>query len=147
MWMGVDYGEARVGLALCDEGAPVPTPRPLATIVRRNRRHAVGEIVRLAREHGVTRLVVGIPLAPDGGVGLRAGQARNFARDLEMESGLATFLQDERDSSREALERLISAGVPAKRRGERIDEMAAVLILERFLRERREPEQMTRTDP
>lgn len=131
--LGVDYGEARVGLALVDAAAPVPLPRGLGTIHRKGRREAVDAIIDLARRHGAGRIVVGIPLAPDGGMGLRAAQVRNFGRDLAA-AGVAVILQDERDSSREAMERLIEAGVPQKKRAERLDEMAAVIILERWLR-------------
>lgn len=134
MWMGVDYGEGRVGIALYDESIPVAGPRALTTLRRRSRSQVIEQIASLASQHAVTRFIVGIPLAPDGGVGLRASQARNFARALSDRTSLPALLQDERDSTSEALERLIAAGVPMKKRGERIDEMAAVVILERFTR-------------
>lgn len=134
--LGVDFGTARVGVALVDDGLGV-APRPLTTVKVSGRRQLVERLTALARAHGAEMLVVGVPLAPDGGLGLRGSQARNLARDLEVGAGLPTVLQDERDSTHEALERLIAAGVPMKKRAERIDEMAAAVILERFVQSRR----------
>lgn len=135
--MGVDFGTARVGVALLDDGLAVAAA-PLATVAAKARQQLVERLCALARQHGAEMLVVGIPLAPDGGdKGLRASQARNLARQLEAVSGLPTILQDERDSSHEALERLIAAGVPMKKRAERVDEMAAAVILDRFVQSRR----------
>lgn len=141
-WLGVDYGEKRIGLALVSEpfktgdcaGLP-PSPRPLATLVRRGRDEVLARVARAAEQHGATRIVVGVPLAPDGGLGLRGSQARNFAIALGDQVDVPVFLQDERDSSREAMERLVALGVGQKKRGERVDEMAAVIILERHIRE------------
>lgn len=133
-WMGIDYGRARIGLALYDETSSYAVPRGLTTLRCKTRQQAIGQIAELARSEGVSRLVVGIPLAPDGGVGVRASQTRNFARLLASRTQLPVFMQDERDSSSEALERLIRTGVPMKQRAERIDEMAAVVILERYVR-------------
>jgi len=129
--LGVDYGQARVGVALCDTASGLP--RGLATLVRHGRERTLAQIADLARRHGATQVVVGVPLAPDGGVGMRGQQARNFARDLERASGLPVALQDERDSSREAMERLIEAGVGQRKRAELVDQTAAMLVLERWL--------------
>lgn len=135
MWLGVDFGEARIGLALYDPAVPQAAPRPHSTVAARDRKKAVAAVLEAARLYGVARIVVGVPLAPDGGVGMRAAQARNFARALSAGTEIPMVLQDERDSSREALDRLIAAGVPMKRRAERIDAMAAAVILERYVRE------------
>ncbi|MBM3464211.1 MAG: Holliday junction resolvase RuvX [Armatimonadetes bacterium] len=124
--LGVDFGQARVGLAISDRALP----RGAGTVARKE---AVARIVVLVQKERIDAVVVGIPLAPDGGRGLRARQAANFAAEIETNCGVPVHLQDERDSSREATERLIEAGVGQKRRAERIDEMAAILILERFL--------------
>ena len=142
-WLGVDYGEKRVGLALVGEPEKEATaglaagPRPLETLVRRSREAALDGLVEMVRRHGVTRVVVGVPLAPDGGLGLRGTQARNFAQALAQRLEIPVHLQDERDSSREAMERLVALGVGQKKRAERVDAMAAVIILERYQLEAR----------
>lgn len=139
MWMAVDYGQSRIGLALYDETSPLAVPRALGTLQGKRGPQAVQDIADMAERNRVSRLIVGIPLAPDGGLGQRARQVRNFARMLEEASNLPVVLQDERDSSREALDRLIAAGVSMKRRAQRIDEMAAVVILERYVQGGEEP--------
>lgn len=139
-WLGIDYGEKRIGLAVVAEPLAAeprtgfPTcPRPLGTLVRKGREDALARLVEMVRSEGATRVIVGVPLAPDGGLGLRGTQARNFARALAQRLAVAVVLQDERDSSREAMERLVAMGVPQKKRAERVDAMAAVIILERHL--------------
>lgn len=134
--LGIDFGTARIGVALVDDRLGVGAT-PLTTVTAKGRGQAVEKLAALARQHGAETLVVGIPLAPDGGDrGVRAVQARNLARELETRTGLSTHCQDERDSSHEALERLIAAGVPMKKRAERVDEMAAAVILDRFVQSR-----------
>ena len=141
-WLGIDYGEKRIGLALVAEllapeaRAGFPScPRALGTLVRKGREDALARLVETVRSEAVTRVVVGVPLAPDGGLGLRGTQARNFARALAQRLEVPVVLQDERDSSREATERLVAMGVPQKKRAERVDAMAAVIILERHLQD------------
>ena len=63
--MGVDFGTARVGVALVDDGLGV-APRPLTTVKVSGRRQLVERLASLARAHGAEMLVVGVPLAPDG---------------------------------------------------------------------------------
>jgi putative Holliday junction resolvase len=135
-WAGVDYGTARIGVAFVDDAAPTPTPRPLATIQRRSTEQAIAELRALLQREQAQGVVVGVPLAPDGGLGSRARQARNFGERLGRALGLPLVLQDERDSSREAMERLIEAGIPQRKRADKVDETAAVIILERYLKER-----------
>lgn len=135
--MGIDFGTARIGVSLVDDRLGVGAT-PLTTVMAKGRGQGVEKLADLARQHGAEMLVVGVPLAPDGGDrGVRAAQARNLARGLEARTGLPIHLQDERDSSHEALERLIAAGVPMKKRAERVDEMAATVILDRFVQSRR----------
>jgi putative holliday junction resolvase len=133
MLLGIDYGEVRVGVALCDERFDSVAPRPLLTLTRRGRQRDLEALTRTALTHGVSLIVVGVGLAPDGGYGTRARQARNFGAELGAMAGLPVAYVDERDSSIEAAERLAALGVSTKRRGELLDPMAAAIILERYL--------------
>ncbi len=89
------------------------------------------ELLRLAVEQDVERAVVGLPLAEDGAETPGCQRARRLARRLQ-DGGLAAVLWDERYSSREAEEALRLMGV--KKRGRRIDPVAAAIILEDYLR-------------
>lgn len=132
-YLAVDYGTKRIGLAVCDElefGA-----YPLKTLVRsRSLNHDLGEIARLAAKEEAKGLVVGLPLNADGTRGPAAEAAAQFARSLGKHTPLPITLHDEFLTTAEAEAELIAADVSRKRRKEVIDQMAAVHLLESFLR-------------
>ena len=129
--MGIDYGDARTGVAISDL---------LCTIVgstyvvpSRNREKAIADIVRLAKENQVEQLVVGLPRNMDGSEGPRAEKCRQFKALLEETCGLPVVLWDERRSSIEAHAILHAAGKKEKKHRKTVDAVAASLILEGYL--------------
>jgi len=136
-FLAIDYGTRRIGLAVGDElefGA-----YPLRTLTRsRSLRHDLAEIARLAEKEGAEGLVVGLPLNADGSRGPSAEAAAQFARSLAKHTKLPITLHDEFLTTAEAEAELIAADVSRKKRREVIDQMAAVHILESFLRRRQE---------
>lgn len=132
--LAVDYGERRVGLALSDPTAVIASPLP--TLERRKgKRPPVAPIARLAREHDVESIVVGLPLTLDGDDSDWTREVRDFAAALGERTGLPVALQDERMTSVEAERAVRSIGLPKKKREEkgRIDAAAAMLILQAYL--------------
>jgi len=127
--LAVDFGEKRIGLAV-SQGA---LALPLATLARRSDAEAAAEIAAVAREEGVTGLVVGEPRRLDGTAGDAAKRVHAFARRLEAATGLPCALVDEALTSRAAEERLRAAGVDPRRHPERVDQVAAQLLLEEAL--------------
>jgi putative Holliday junction resolvase len=136
-YLAVDYGTKRVGLAICDElefGA-----YPLTTVTRsRSLNHDLAEIARLALKAEAEAIVVGLPLNADGSHGPAAEAATAFARSLGKHTPLPITLHDEFLTTWEAQEELIAADVSRKKRREVIDQMAAVYLLEAFLRAKKE---------
>jgi putative holliday junction resolvase len=136
-FLAVDYGTKRIGLAVCDElefGA-----YPFKTLIRsRSLTHDLGEIARLATVERVGGIVVGLPLNADGSRGPAAENAAAFARSLGKQTALPIHLHDEFLTTAEAEEELIAADVSRKKRRAVIDQMAAVHLLESFLRARKE---------
>ncbi|HVS14425.1 MAG TPA: Holliday junction resolvase RuvX [Thermoanaerobaculia bacterium] len=128
--LGIDFGERRIGLAVSTEDVVLP----LRTLERRNDREAVETIVGVAREQSASRLVVGEPLRVDGTRGAAAERARSFAARLERRSGLPVSLHPETLTTVAARERLRDAGVDLRRFPERLDAVAAQVLLEDFLR-------------
>lgn len=128
--LAVDLGSKRIGLAVSAGALALP----LLTLQRSSDRQAIAAIVAVAREEGVTGLVVGEPLRLDGSRGEAAERARSFASKLERAAGLPCALVDERLTSREAEERLRDAGVDPRRHPERVDQLAAQILLEEALR-------------
>jgi len=127
--LAVDLGTRRVGLAITDPLRMIASP--LRWLPFTGEGPLARELLRLAAEQGVERAVVGLPLAEDGAETPGCRRARSLARRLQG-GGLAAVLWDERYSSREAEEALRQMGV--KRRGGRVDPVAAAIILEDYLR-------------
>ncbi len=131
--LGVDYGEARIGLALSDELGMLA--HPLQTLQARQIQPA-REILRIAREKRAATIVIGLPRNMNGTEGPSAAAARALAAELETlagEGGETVVLIDERLSTVEASRALHEAGHRAKAQKTRIDQGAARIILQSWL--------------
>jgi putative Holliday junction resolvase len=145
--LAVDYGRARIGLAIAETEALLP--RPLLTLERVNRNEDMRRLRELAREHAVRQIVVGLPLRLDGTRGEMAEEATRFAARLRKQLSLPVDMLDERLTSWEA-ERLLEEqsgrvlhDVKTHGKGERrparasVDAVAAAVILKEYLEHRR----------
>jgi len=134
--LAVDWGTVRLGLALSDPTRLIA--QPLATLRRRaGHRVPIADILNLITRHEVALVVVGLPLEPDGGEGAAAVEARALGEALARRSGVAVTYWDERLSTAAALRSARTAGVRDRDSREKIDQMAAVAILQHFLDARR----------
>ena len=130
--MGVDFGLKRVGLAVCDSLHILATPLPVYHT--KSMRNSIDHVARMAQEHSVGCIVVGLPLNLDGSESVQSGRVRAFARNLGKVTGLPIELFDERLTTVEADELLIDAGVTkAKDRANLVDSMAAKVILQGYI--------------
>jgi putative holliday junction resolvase len=102
--LAVDYGRARMGLALADSETRMA--QPLSTMERVNRNEDMRRLRELAREHGVKQVIVGLPLRLDGSRGEMAEEAERFAQRVRKQIGVPVEMVDERLTSWEA-ERLL----------------------------------------
>jgi putative Holliday junction resolvase len=143
--LGIDYGRARIGLAVAD--ARTALARPLDTFERINRNEDIRRLRQIVRANGVNRIVVGLPLRLDGTHGEMAEEASRFAERVRKQLGLPVEMMDERLTSWEA-ERLLEEQAgrvlhdPAKSgHGKRkqapprssVDAIAAAVILKEYL--------------
>ena len=129
--MGIDYGDARTGVAISDL---LCTLVGSATVVpSRNTEKAIADIVRLAQENQVGEIVVGLPKNMDGTEGPRAEKSRMVAQRLTDATGREVVLWDERRSSIEAHGILHANGRKEKKHRQTVDAVAASLILEGYL--------------
>lgn len=134
--LAVDYGERRVGLAVCSPDGSMAFPRPaLVRPPNHGLKKLVVQLAELAAQEQAQALVLGLPLALDGSETESSATVRSLARKLHAR-GLTVHLADERLSSAEAEERLRQAGVPAKKHKDKLDSQAAVVILETYLSEK-----------
>jgi putative Holliday junction resolvase len=129
--LGLDLGTRTIGLALSDVRRTIASP--LETIVRTKFKSDAARLARIAAEHGVAGLVLGLPRNLDGSEGPRAQATRAFARNLNRLLPLPILLWDERLSTAAAERMLIDADASRKRRREVIDKIAAAIILQSAL--------------
>ncbi|HEY0555663.1 MAG TPA: Holliday junction resolvase RuvX, partial [Thermoanaerobaculia bacterium] len=85
-FLGIDFGEKRIGLAISDPAGRLAVP--LTTLERRNDRSALRQIAEIVREEGVERLVLGEPVDLYGNRGAMAERARGFGARLAAMTGL-----------------------------------------------------------
>ena len=130
--LGVDLGDARIGLALSDPLGVIA--QPLETMSCVGPKKDVQRIVARAKELEVGVIVVGLPLLMSGEDGERALRAREFAVQLERRLGnVRVELWDERLTTVQAERTMISDGVRRRRRKTTVDPIAAALILQCYL--------------
>ena len=129
--LGLDYGEARIGVAVSDALGMLATP--LDTICEKDRECQLQKTAEVAKLHNVEKLVVGYPKHMDGTVGHRAVYTEEFAKDLSEMLGIPYIMWDERLSSTEAHRILEQGGVSGKKRKTKVDKIAAVIILQGYL--------------
>ena len=132
--LAVDFGDKKTGLAFASEEEKIPLVLP--SIEAGSKGGTIREIKDIVIEKGITKVIVGVPLAPDGGLGKRGKLTMEFAKELAdvLGKGIDVVAIDERFTTKEAHEVLKQAGVKAstrKRKG--VDSVSAVLILNRWL--------------
>ena len=129
--MGIDYGDARTGIAFSDLLCSIVG----STTVIHSRRpeKTLEEIVKLAKEQDAGEIVMGLPKNMDGSEGPRAELCREFAAKVQEATGLTVTLWDERRTTVEAHNILSEHNYHGKKRKNTVDAVAASLILEGYL--------------
>lgn len=130
--MGLDVGSKTVGVALSDVMHMIASP--LETVKRRKFRNDGARLMDIANHHEVGGVLLGLPLSMDGTEGPRCQSTRAFAENLGKILNLPMTFWDERLST-SAVERMLvnDVDMTRKRRGEVIDKLAAVYILQGYL--------------
>jgi putative Holliday junction resolvase len=129
--LGIDLGEARVGLAISDELGALA--HPLETIHLKSTPNAIGRITEIAAREKITTVVVGMPRNMNGTYGPAAEKAKAFGKKLESAAGVEVKFWDERMTSIAAQRALHESGRNVKRSRAVIDQVAAQIILQAFL--------------
>ncbi len=129
--MAIDFGARKIGLAVTDELGL--TAQGLATYYRSNKKTDFDHFRRVIKQYGVTEIVMGLPLRMSGVEGIQAEKVQAFAEELRHRFKLPVQLFDERLTSVEANRLLRETEMSTRRRGEVVDQLAAVLILQAFL--------------
>jgi len=129
--LALDVGDKRIGVAVSDVTGMLVTP--IETIHRKNSKTDIERVSKLAAEHEVAALVIGLPKNMDGTEGEQAAKVKSLAKKITRETGLNVHFEDERLSSFTAIERLVERGIQTGKNRDLIDMEAAVVILQSFL--------------
>lgn len=130
--MSVDLGKARTGIAVSDPSGQFAFPKDVIT--EYNTERLVEKVCQKAKEYEAGRIVVGYPKNMDGTLGERAQECAAIAEQINKTSGLETVLWDERCTTVTAHNYLSMNNVRGKKRKQTVDAVAAVIILEDYLR-------------
>jgi putative Holliday junction resolvase len=134
----VDYGEARTGIAVCDETETIASP--VTTITGGYIPKLADNVLQLVKKHNAKMVIVGYPLNMDGSAGASAKKCADLANLLERELQIPVKLWDERLSTVQAHKSFNHMNIRGKKRKENIDKLAAVIILEEYLAYRKNKE-------
>ena len=126
--MALDVGTKRIGIALSDYLQVIAIPHSFISRVPEEK--AIEEIVKIAKENRVEKIVVGVPINMDGTFGGQAKDCQDFSQKL---IGFDIILEDERLTSEEAEERLRSRKIDFRKNKGLVDMESACVILEQYL--------------
>lgn len=136
IWIGLDVGERRIGVAKSD--ALGITAQPHSVINRVGGTADLEPLVALAREEQAEGFVLGLPMRTDGTHGPEVAKVEQFAEALHARSLLPIQWIDERFTTVLAHHSLREQGVKGTKRRNRVDQVAAALILQTFLDRRQQ---------
>ncbi len=130
--LGVDPGTKRIGIAVSDRSGTIASP--LVVLHRsRSKQHDLHELARIARDEEVEVIVVGLPLNMDGSHGPSAKAAVAEARRLATLVDVPVEMHDERLTTVTADRSMQEAGLDTIERRQRVDKVAAAIMLQSWL--------------
>ena len=145
VWLGVDLGDARVGLALSDPELTFAHPAGNIQVFG-DSFFAIDEVIDIIEDENVRHVVVGLPLQLDGSEGKSAKKARrwvaNLKKRMEQDSANRQFvdkcpptvsLEDERLTTVSAHRQLLEANISSRGHRSKVDQQSAVNILQSAL--------------
>ncbi len=133
--LSVDYGRVRTGVAVCDKNEVIASP---VEVIKETRQEVLaGRIAELCEKTSAEQIVLGLPRNMDGSEGESAQNVRAFREILTEKTGLEVVLRDERCTTVTAHGYLNDTNTRGKKRKAVVDSVAAVIILEDYLRYRR----------
>lgn len=129
--LALDVGEKNIGLAISDKLGW--TAQGLPTLRRQTKDKDINFIVDLAKEQGISEVIVGMPINLDGTLGKKAQEVASFMEDLKKDLALPIKAWDERLTSVQAERVMLEANLSRKKRKQNVDRLAAQLILQSYL--------------
>lgn len=131
--MGIDYGKARIGIAISDLSRTLAFGVKTIDNKRQGKDQALAEIVTLIKERSVSTVVIGLPRRTDGKATEMVDLVLDFATNLRALISCEVLFENEQFTSKIALDNLHDAGVKKRKIKGVLDQRAAELILQSYL--------------
>jgi putative Holliday junction resolvase len=128
-WLGIDYGDSRIGLAISDELGSFAIPY---RTLQRNPKTS-DEIRQIVESERITGILIGLPKNMNGTLGSSAAKSKEFGLQLQAALAIKIVFWDERLTTIEAQKALHSAGKNTKQSKKVIDQVAAQILLQSYL--------------
>lgn len=132
-YLGLDLGTRTLGTALSDTTFTIATPYHTIHFSDSNYDELLPEIKKIVDEFSISKIVLGLPKNMNNSIGFRAEETIEFKEKLQKYLNMEVVLQDERLSTVEATNYMIKADISRKKRKEKIDSLAANIILQTYL--------------
>ena len=131
-YLGLDLGSVTCGISWSETGFIAGTVKTIC-FPSDDYDTAIEMVEEIVAEKKPDVIVLGLPLLENGDIAERAQICLEFGRALEVETGIPVKMQDERNTTQESESILLEADVSRKKRKKKIDQLAAVQILQRYL--------------
>ena len=127
----IDPGQKRIGIASSDETGTIATPYRIINHLSKSK--DAEAIIEIAQEIGAGQIVIGIAIGLESEKTLSARRAANLAHEISSHTNIPVSLWDESESTNEAFLTISKSGKNRKKKGRRIDDLAATIVLQSFL--------------
>ena len=143
-YLGLDLGTKTLGLSVSDKTNTISSPYKTLHFKENEYTSVLQELKEIVKEKEITAFVLGLPKNMNNSLGFASERSLNFKKILEENFSLPVYLVDERLSTVEAEKILLMGDKSRKKRKKVIDNVASALILDTFLKERRNTNEWTK---
>lgn len=132
-YIGLDLGTKTLGISISDKLGLIASFYKTIEFKEEDYDSLIEPLKEIIEEYSISTIVLGLPKNMNNSIGFAGERSINFKKLLESKLGLEVILEDERLSSVEANNVMISADLSRKKRKKKVDALAATIILQRYL--------------
>ena len=132
-YLGLDLGTRTLGISMSDATRTIASTYKTIRFEDSNYDILLPQIKEIVEEFNVSKIILGLPKNMNNSMGFRAEETIEFQKKLEQYLKIEVILQDERLSTREATSYLLEADISRKKRKQKVDSIAANIILQTYL--------------
>ena len=136
-FIGLDLGTKTLGIAISDKLGILASSYKTIKFENEDYSSLIPELKSIVDEYKITTAVLGLPKNMNNSLGFASERSMNFKKLIEENIDIEVVLEDERLSSVEANNVMINADLSRKKRKEKVDALAATIILQRYLDRRK----------